>query len=382
MDSLWVAVFRAGTWTDSAGRTRQWTVQDLDRIVESYDPAQNEAPVVIGHPKDNAPAYGWVERLKRDGEILWAKLKDLAPEFREWLERKVYKKRSISLYPDGTLRHVGFLGAAPPAVKGLPDPAFRDVDDRDVVEICMDYAQGGVRLHRRGERHAMSLIRSGRVDSRSTWSWSADDGNDLLGDPPDWEAYAAWFLGEDTEQPEETKARWKYPFGKGGKVYRSALIAIRQRAGQQGADAIFEAAGRLLAAIDEEERSMSELEAIKQEMEQLRAEKEAAERERMELAAQLQRREIQAFCERLEQQNKLPPAFRERGLVEFMAALEEQPTEIEFAEGRRQTPAAWFREFLEALPETVPLGAQFTQGAPSAEDHERSLGLKIAGIKE
>ena len=124
----WIAIFKTGTHTASDGSARTWTEDDLDRIVSSYDPLTHEAPVVIGHPKDNAPAYGWAEALKRDGEMLFAKLKDLAPEFVDWLKNKLYKKRSISLYSDGTLRHIGFLGGKPPAVKGLPDIVFSDAD--------------------------------------------------------------------------------------------------------------------------------------------------------------------------------------------------------------------------------------------------------------
>lgn len=377
---MWIAVFRAGTWTDSAGRTRTWNVEDIDKIVESYDPAKSEAPVVVGHPKDNAPAYGWVEALKRDGEILWAKIKDLAPEFKEWLQKKLYKKRSISLYPDGSLRHVGFLGAVPPAVKGLPDPAFRDGAAEGVVEINLDFAAGGVRLNRPGFDHALSLIRAGKVDLESPWSISAEDENALLGDPPDWGAYAKWFLAEDTGQTDQTKARWKYPFGKEGKVYRSALTAIRQRAGQQGAEAILDAAGKLLAAIDEEGKNMNEVERLKAELEKIKAEKEAAEKERLELAAKVRRQDVEAFCEKLERENKLAPAFKEMGLVEFLLALEGQPEEIEFSDGKK-TPSAWFRQFLEKLPQVVPMGAQFTQGQPDTGDKERELGLKIAGVQ-
>ena len=41
-------VFRAGTHTDSAGKAKTWTEEDLDRMVSSYDPAGHEAPLVIG----------------------------------------------------------------------------------------------------------------------------------------------------------------------------------------------------------------------------------------------------------------------------------------------------------------------------------------------
>jgi hypothetical protein len=124
-----IEIFKTGAHTDSAGNTRTWTEEDLDTIVNKYNPAHHEAPVVIGHPKDNAPAFGWVEGLERKGSVLYAKLKDLVPEFMEAVKNRLYKKRSISLYPDMTLRHVGFLGAMPPAVKGLADVAFEEKED-------------------------------------------------------------------------------------------------------------------------------------------------------------------------------------------------------------------------------------------------------------
>ena len=55
------------------------------------------------------------------------------------------------------------------------------------------------------------------------------------------------------------KARYKYPFGKNGKVYRSAITAIRQRAGQQGDDDIFNAAGELIDMIDANEEGKKSL---------------------------------------------------------------------------------------------------------------------------
>ncbi len=131
---MWTAVFKSGTHTDSEGRTRHWSDEDLDRIASRYDPARHEAPVVIGHPRDNAPAWGWVEGLKREGGLLFAKLR-LVPEFAEMLRKGLFRKRSISLYPDMGLRHIGFLGAAAPAVKGLPDVSFSAGEDATGVEV-------------------------------------------------------------------------------------------------------------------------------------------------------------------------------------------------------------------------------------------------------
>ncbi|NUQ82944.1 MAG: hypothetical protein HUU10_15175 [Bacteroidetes bacterium] len=134
----WFEVFRIGKHTDSAGNSREWTEADLDLIVSNYRAEEHEAPIVIGHPKDNDPAYGWVEALKREGSILLAKAKQVVPEFAEAVKSGLFKKRSISLYPDMTLRHVGFLGAVPPAVKGLADLQFADKEIPVVIEFGED----------------------------------------------------------------------------------------------------------------------------------------------------------------------------------------------------------------------------------------------------
>ncbi len=131
----WFAIFKTGKHTDSSGNEREWTENDLDNIIDKYDPSKHEAPIVIGHPKTNAPAYGWVEKLKRIGDTLYAVPKQLANEFVEMVNKGLFKKRSISLYPDGTLRHIGFLGAQPPAVKGLPDVEFKEDENLDTIEI-------------------------------------------------------------------------------------------------------------------------------------------------------------------------------------------------------------------------------------------------------
>lgn len=132
----WIEIFKAGTHTDSAGRTWTFGAADLDRIVAGYDPAVHEAPLVVGHPRDNAPAYGWVGGLKRAGDTLLAKFTGVAPEFEDLVRQGRFKKRSICLGKDGLLRHVGFLGAVPPAVKGLKDLVFSADDAAVTIEFA------------------------------------------------------------------------------------------------------------------------------------------------------------------------------------------------------------------------------------------------------
>jgi hypothetical protein len=121
----WFEVFKIGTWTDAAGNTRKWTEADLDTIIANYNPREEEAPLVIGHPDTDPPAWGWVDGLKRVGGVLLAKAKDVVQEFEEMVKQGQFKNRSVRLSPDGArLLHIGFLGAAAPAVKGLGNVSF------------------------------------------------------------------------------------------------------------------------------------------------------------------------------------------------------------------------------------------------------------------
>lgn len=141
-----IAIFRTGTYTSTDGRELNATPEYLRSVVAGYNPTAHESPAVIGHPKDNHPAYGWVQSLsfnEADG-VLYADFADVDPQFATMLQNKRFKKRSSSFYPPNHpsnptqgkpyLRHVGFLGAQPPAVKGLPD--FSDDADCPTFEFA------------------------------------------------------------------------------------------------------------------------------------------------------------------------------------------------------------------------------------------------------
>ena len=125
----WFAIFKTGAHTNSKGLTQDYTSEHLDKIVSNYKPSEYEAPIVVGHPKENGPAFGWIEAIKRVGNVLYAKPKQVVEEFAEAVKKGLYKNRSIALNPDMSLRHVGFLGAVPPAVKGLGEVEFNEENE-------------------------------------------------------------------------------------------------------------------------------------------------------------------------------------------------------------------------------------------------------------
>jgi len=137
-------IFKPGKHTASSGATLTFSEDQLRESVAAYDPAVHEAPIVVGHPKENAPAYGWIKSLSFADGAIEAEPQQIDANFAEMVTAGRFKKRSASWYlPDspnnpkpGTLylRHVGFLGAQAPAVKGLKDVNFSDTEE-GVVEF-------------------------------------------------------------------------------------------------------------------------------------------------------------------------------------------------------------------------------------------------------
>lgn len=126
-EEYWIPIARTGSFSDSKGKMHNFTTQLFDELVSNYDPAVEESPLVYGHPKDNEPARGWVKALKRNGEKLFALLSQVSTETKKAVHNKDYKYVSMSLHPCGKrLRHVGLLGAVPPAITGLGPVEFMD----------------------------------------------------------------------------------------------------------------------------------------------------------------------------------------------------------------------------------------------------------------
>lgn len=124
-----IHIFRPGRHTAMQGRALEFSAADLAATAAAYDPALHEAPLVIGHPAANAPAFGWVAGLRADADGLFATPRQLEPAFAEEVRAGRYKKVSASFYvPDSPhnpkpgvfyLRHVGFLARSRPRSRGL-----------------------------------------------------------------------------------------------------------------------------------------------------------------------------------------------------------------------------------------------------------------------
>lgn len=143
-------IFKPGQFVAMNGVSHEFTPARLKAIAAAYNPSIHEAPITVGHPQHDLPAHGWVQGLQfheGDDETpagLYALPAQVNPGFADMVAAGAFKKISAAFYsPDSPnnpvpgeyyIRHVGFLGAQPPAVKGLRNPAFGDAEE-GVVEF-------------------------------------------------------------------------------------------------------------------------------------------------------------------------------------------------------------------------------------------------------
>lgn len=344
----WIPVFIGGKQTDNRGREHDGDAL-IDKAIATYDPEYHEAPLTIGHPKDNAPSYGWVKALKKvpimikkgkeKVNVLMAKCRQVPEEFKNAVKEGLFKKRSASFYPDGRLRHVGFLGAMPPAVKGLADIKFDDGDNAilftDIDIESADFSLSSFVLERIG--NIFSSIREWLIEKDGR-----EEADKIL---PKW----------DIERIKDESKR---------------LDEERTKQGEDVNMAYSEEDVQVL--LDKQKAEFSkELDT------KIKAVKDAARKEaEREFAEKKRGDEIKDFCGKGiqvgDEVRKIPPAWIKMGLAEFMECLPAEKT-VEFSEDVKITPYEWFCNFLEELPKTV----EFSEIAI----RDKNLGTKGAGEK-
>ncbi|MBV2081959.1 MULTISPECIES: hypothetical protein [Pseudomonas] len=139
-------VFRTGSHVAMGGHKVTFDINDLKQTAAAYKPSLWRAPLVLGHPATDGPSHGHVLDVYVEGDGLYVRA-EVDDELIELVRAGRYTNRSASFYqPQMTsnpspgvfyLRHVGFLGATPPGVKGMSDlnfsernPLLMDINER------------------------------------------------------------------------------------------------------------------------------------------------------------------------------------------------------------------------------------------------------------
>ena len=351
MQKTAIHIFRPGRHTAMQGAVVEFGEAELAATAAAYDPARHEAPLVIGHPAADAPAWGWVKGLAAEAAGLFATPRQLDPAFAEMVRAGRFKKVSASFYaldnPNTPapgvyyLRHVGFLGAQPPAVKGLAPVNFSEADTGEDC-ITIEFAESPGLLRRladlfRGLREYIVEKDGAEAADRTVPSWAVsamqEEAVQAAAQVVDIPAFAEG--GPEKEKEHSVKKD------------NPDTPAAQPEQGQQPDPAFAEARTRA-----------SELE------------KKVAS-----LLSEARQGRARAVVESALADGRLTPA-QSAGLVEFMAGLEEEQT-FDFAEGEKTvsvSPVAFMTAFLARLPKQV----DFSEAAPAGGEDSPATSADLA----
>lgn len=349
-------IFRAGRHTSINGATLEFSDSQVAGIAAAYDPALHEAPLVVGHPALNAPAYGWVKRLAAEGGSLSAELDQVDPAFAEALRAGRYKKRSASFYTPTSpanpkpgsfyLRHVGFLGAAPPAVKGLREAAFAE-GEPGVIEFS-DAANANSALWRRLREWIVAQFGLETAD-RVVPSWDVET---LEASSREQSGASAFAEGSTEIQPRDEKPSERLePVNP-----EQDATGLESGSDTQTASTPPPVDADRAAALEAREKALAEREQRLAKAEQQAKDSEAARR----------KAEVASFVESLVGDGARVLPRDKAPLVELLSALPEQT--LSFAEEGAAEPKTvdalgFLRDFLSRLPPQV----DFAERAQTAE---------------
>jgi hypothetical protein len=127
---------------------------------------------------------------------------------------------------------------------------------------ALSFAQSRtVKLNENAFAFAKELITQGRavVDKKNSWRDHhpmAEAENEFIR-VHGFAEYRKWYLGIDETHAEDTKARYKFPFGDLRNLHRCGLLAVKSRAHQFGYDDIEKAAIRLIEIVNSKEENQS-----------------------------------------------------------------------------------------------------------------------------
>ena len=132
--ALMVTVMYEGEFATLDGVKIAFTQADLASLAESYDDRIDAAPLVIGEPKLDDPAYGWVRNLVVMGNRVVADVSHVEPVFGEAVRKGQFTSVKSSFYAPADpnnpklgawyLRHVRFDGLAHPPLAGRKGIGF------------------------------------------------------------------------------------------------------------------------------------------------------------------------------------------------------------------------------------------------------------------
>ena len=370
-----------------ADNGKRLTPEIIQEVVETFSEVK-EAPVTVGHTyADYMPAFGWVKSVwaNEDFTLLFGEV-ELLPPLKDFFEEGYYKKWSVGIRKrprDGKryLHHLAFLGAVPPAIKGLQIIKMAEGEEAEIYEFAekvrfvsrakTDWPVAEKDTEWDADKAKKRLVERGGYKLLSQCCGAVELHEGESGLPEALSRYHFPFCdvidGQVKLVPKAVSSGLAYLHGARGVSVRKELAQVVQPVLEKlkkhiekevemgDLEALKKENETLKAKIEELEKKLSEAESERKEFADLKGELERLKTEFAEAKKQLKNERIQRLREAAE--GKLPKEALDR-LIAFAESLPEEP--LEFAEGEKKEkkdPLEWLAEIFSALPKPVAEGA-------------------------
>jgi len=357
-----IVALKKGTFTSKNGKTVVIDDKKLDDIVAAtHNLEEEDFAITIGHPTGSAPAWGWINKknVKREGDtlVLFAEEERLDKRFLKWLKEKLYKKVSLAFREDNSIHHLAFLGAMPPAVKGMPVTEFSGMEDITEIELSeADIELAEFELSKWWIKILQSAIRN--IKNFVIEQKNAEEANKII--------------------PEHV-------------IEELGNSPYIRRVNNDKSETTFSGSNNNLNI--EEEHMEKTNEDLQKEIEQLTAKNSTLQNDLNSANTQLSEKDLSmkrdayvSFCESDNAKNKIKPADQE-GIIQLMGAAENTGI-IEFSEGEGENKVEHNINLLDVVknliknqPDVVSLSEEAIKGVgKTAINDEVTEGQEMADL--
>lgn len=360
MKKIKLDLLRPGKWKDKSGKVIDVTLDKVKRIADAtkkFAYQNNKFPFTIGHPKTDSPAYGYGDKsnvtVDERGHLqLEASEDDFSNELVKMVKDKKFSTLSVKTRNDGSIRHVAFLGAQPPAVTGLDPVEFNEEEDEGFVfefsEFDVEENENGLALEFAEYELSGYPFRTIQNMFRNMKNWFIEE----FGKDEADKIFPEYMLEGTGETPRIFKPVKEHEFSE--------------------------------TQIEEEDMKLSpevqqQLDAANKKIDDLTGQLSAATSQLSEKERNEKFNAAMTFCESDEMSNRIPPAIGANQVANLMVELE-GVGELEFSEGEetKKVPAVdTLKAILKQLPEM-----EFSEFAKSGKTEDNSyakIGDEIAG---
>lgn len=367
----WMPILKTGTFEDKNGKVVTIKEDDLEKVINNTNLANNPQ-LVVEHPKFDEIGFGAVDSLKRVGEVLFALPKEVNEKFKNAVNTGKLPGRSVTLDAESfALKNISFLPPEiKPAVAGLGNYFFSENDNATKLQLilpgeCSTFADietsnfefAQYEISQWPFRNIRMIFRN--LKNKWIEKFGKEEADELF---PEWDIDETGNAPSIFEKPEPVQVKTET------NMFSQSIDGEEMKLD--------------LSKLPPEVKTAYE--ALEKELSDKKIELQSATQKLTDVEKEKLRTEILQFCESDEVKLKIKPADKEKVVNLLMALKEKDVIEFSAADKTKVQFSAFdfTKDVIKQLPNVVELSELATKqnANDQAISEEVKLGKEIAAF--